>query len=179
MWREGAVAHQVESLCDRSINRQIAPAWRTELRFCQQGVHSFDPTMTIKSIQFRFLFALILVTSSVLGSFGYWNHHSSEAEQRRNASTQIEKLGLRVLVVDDNAAAAEAVAELPNEIGCASQQVASGMDGLQTVRAMRALPVKTPHCVLPTASAAWRRARTASPSSRSTPMRCGKPCAPG
>ena len=54
--------------------------------------------MTIKSIEFRFLFALVLVTSSVLGVFGYWNYYSNETERLQSANTQIEKLAQRISI---------------------------------------------------------------------------------
>jgi signal transduction histidine kinase/DNA-binding response OmpR family regulator len=52
--------------------------------------------MTIKSIQFRFLFALVLVTTSVLGGFGYLSYHSNETERLQSAKSQIEKFALRI-----------------------------------------------------------------------------------
>jgi CheY-like chemotaxis protein len=92
--------------------------------------------------------------------------------------------GLRVLVVDDNAAAAAALTDMLHAMGYAAQAVDSGsaalrsienalaaqqafdlvlvdwqmpgMDGLQTVRALQALlPGRAPHCVL--MAAAHRR----------------------
>ncbi len=52
--------------------------------------------MTVKSIQFRFLFALVLVTSTVLGGFGYLNYHSNQTERLQSANAQIEKLAQRI-----------------------------------------------------------------------------------
>ena len=52
--------------------------------------------MSFSTVQSRFLFIVMLVTTAVFGSFGYVNHHLNETARLKLVNDNVERLAKRM-----------------------------------------------------------------------------------